>query len=225
MAASPYFTRETFRFLKELKAHNDRSWFADNKGRYEDHVKVPAFRFIEDFAPHLKKISTHFSAGPRSLFRIYRDTRFSKDKSPFKTHTGIQFRHDVGKDVHAPGFYFHIEPGACFAGLGLWHPDSATVRAIRALIVERPAAWKKASRDKKFTAVFEMSGDRLTRPPRGFDAEHPLVEDLKWKDYIGGCSLTDAQVAGADLPKELAKRFAAGTPFMKFLCQAVGVTF
>ena len=102
MAGGPYFTRETFRFLKDLKAHNERTWFKANKERYEDHVKVPALRFIEAFAPLLKKISPHFSAGPRSLFRIYRDTRFAKDKSPFKTHTGIQFRHDVGRDVHAP---------------------------------------------------------------------------------------------------------------------------
>jgi uncharacterized protein (TIGR02453 family) len=225
VAVSPYFTQDTFRFLKELKAHNDRGWFARNKGRYEDHVKVPALRLIQDFAPHLKKLSPHFGAGPRSLFRIYRDVRFSKDKSPFKTHTGIHFRHDRGRDVHAPGYYFHIEPGQCFMGLGLWHPDGATLRAIRELIVEEPALWKKATRSRTFTAALELSGDSISRPPRGFDPGHPFVEDLKRKDFIGGCSLPEAFVTSPDLPRKLAGLFAAGTSLMAFLCRAVGVAF
>jgi len=190
VSGRPYFTKDTFRFIKDLKAHNDRAWFAANKDRYEDHVKVPALRFIEEFAPILKKISPHFNASPRSLFRIYRDTRFAKDKSPFKTHVGIQFRHDVGRDVHAPGYYLHIEPAECFTG-----------------------------------SSFEMSGERISRAPRGFDPEHPLVEDLKWKDFIAGCSLPDSFITSPDLPKELAKLFVAGTPFMEFLCKAVEVPF
>ena len=225
MAGPPYFTKDVFRFLKDLKANNDRAWFTANKERYEDLVKVPALRFIEDFAPHLKKISPHFNAGPRSIFRIYRDTRFTKDKSPFKTHVGIQFRHDVGRDVHAPGYYFHIEPGECFTGLGLWLPDSRSLSAIRELIVEEPAMWKKASRNRRFASSLEMSGERTSRVPRGFDPEHPLVEDLKWKDFIAGCSLPDSFVTSPDLPKELAKLFVAGTPFMEFLCKAVEVAF
>jgi uncharacterized protein (TIGR02453 family) len=223
--ATPYFTSETFRFLKELKAHNDRAWFNANKGRYEDHVKVPSLRFIQDFAPYLKKLSPHFNAGPRSLFRIYRDVRFSKDKSPFKTHLGIQFRHDRGRDVHAPGYYFHIEPGQCFTGLGLWHPDGRTLRAIRELIVEQPALWKKATRVRRFTSVLELGGDSITRAPRGFDAEHPCVEDLMRKDFIGGASISEELVTSAHLPRELAKIYAAGTLLMEFLCKAVGVRF
>jgi len=225
VAEAIYFTPKTFQFLRELAGNNDRTWFAANKARYEDHVKVPALRFIQDFSARLRAISPHFSAGPRSLFRIHRDTRFSKDKSPYKTHTGIQFRHDRGGDVHAPGFYLHIEPGACFVGLGLWHPDGPTTRKIREAIVEDPAAWKKAAHGKRFTAVFEMSGDRLSRPPRGFDPEHPLVEDLMWKDFIGGRSLTQAFVTSPDLPTELAGVFSAGSDFMAFLCRATEVPF
>ncbi len=225
MTRTPYFTQETFRFLEELKLHNDRAWFAANRGRYEDSVKVPALRFIEDFTPHLKRLSPHFGAGPRSLFRIHRDVRFSKDKRPFKTHTGIQFRHDRGRDVHAPGYYFHIEPDQCFAGLGLWHPTGPTLRAIRERIVEEPALWRKASRGRKLTAVLEMGGDTLTRAPRGFDPRHPYVEDLKRKDFMGRADLPEALVTSPDLPGELAKIYAAGTPLMDFLCKAVAVDF
>ncbi|MGD8321387.1 MAG: TIGR02453 family protein, partial [Gemmatimonadota bacterium] len=139
MAVTPYFTRETFAFLEELADNNERAWFGANKGRYEDHVKVPALRFIQDFAPHLARISAHFTAGPRSLFRIHRDVRFSRDKSPYKTHLGIQFRHDAGRNVHAPGYYFHVEPGEVFVALGLWHPDGPATRKIREAMVEDPA--------------------------------------------------------------------------------------
>lgn len=225
MAATPYFTPKTFAFLKDLAGNNDRAWFTENKARYEDHVKVPALRFIQDFGDTLRGISPHFSAGPRSLFRIHRDTRFSKDKRPYKTHTGIQFRHDQGGSVHAPGFYLHIEPGECFMGLGLWHPDGPTTRRIREAIVEDPAAWKRAAHGRKFTGTYEMSGDRLSRPPRGFDPDHPLVEDLKWKDYIGGRPLPQTFVTAPDLPTELGKLLAAGSDFMAFLCKAAGVPF
>ena len=225
MADSGYFTKDTLRFLKELAKNNRRDWFTENKGRYEAHVKDPALRFIQDFAPHLAKLSPHFHAGPRSLFRIHKDTRFSKDKSPYKTHTGIQFRHDLARDAHAPGYYLHIEPGAAFTGLGLWHPDGPTTRKIRDHMVEEPEAWKKASRGRKFTNALEQVGDKLSRAPRGFDPEHPLVEDLKWKDFIGSRGLDDDLITSPHLPKELAKIFAAGTPYMAFLCDAVGVPF
>ena len=143
--ADRYFTKASFAFLNELKANNDRAWFADNKPRYEALIKDPALRLIADFAPHLKKISPHFMATPRSLFRIYRDTRFSKDKTPYKTHTGIHFRHDRAKDAYAPGFYFHVAPGDVFVGCGIWHPESKPLRAIREHMVEDPKGWKKAS--------------------------------------------------------------------------------
>lgn len=225
MAGKRYFTRSVFHFMRELQANNDREWFAENKGRYEDHVKVPALRFIEDFASPLEKISPHFTATPRSLFRIYRDTRFSKDKSPYKDHTGIQFRHVESKNVHAPGYYLHIEPGAAFLGLGIWHPESQALRAIREHIVEDPAGWRKASQGKKFTDAFKLEGDRLKRPPKGFDPEHPLIEELKRKDFIAVQPLSQAFVTGRDLPEALAEVFRGGTPFMRFLCDAVGVPF
>lgn len=225
MPPEPFFTRATFRFLSDLAANNEREWFAANKVRYEQDVKEPALRFIQAFAPELDRISPHFMATPRSLFRIHRDTRFSKDKSPYKTHTGIQFRHDRTRDVHAPGYYLHIQPGQVFAALGIWHPDASSLRAIRERIVEEPAEWKRASRAKKLRETFELEGERLKRVPRGFDPEHPLADDLRWKDFIAVRSLPDGFLTQPDLPRRLARLYRTGTPYMRFLCAAAEVPF
>jgi len=220
-----YYSSETFRFLKDLKRHNERAWFAANKARYEGHIKDPSLRLIQDFAPALQKISPHFQATPRSLFRIHRDTRFAKDKSPYKTHLGLHFRHESARDAHAPGYYFHVEPGSVFVGAGIWHPDADALRCIRERIVEEPSAWKRASRAKTFLATFALEGDRLSRPPKGFDPDHPLVEDLKWKDYVGISTEDNAFALSPDLAPRLARMFGAATPFMRFLCDALGVRF
>ncbi len=224
-ATAPYFSTATFTFLKDLAANNDRVWFEENRSRYEDHVRIPALRMIRDFAPLLAKISPHFQAGPRSIFRIHRDVRFSADKSPYKTHTGIQFRHDAGRDAHAPGFYLHVEPGNSFVGLGMWHPDGPSLLKVREHIVANPDAWRGVVGKKSFSGAFDLQGDRLVRSPKDFDPEHPLIEDLKWKDYIGIRPVPQTYLSDPDLPANLAATFAAGAPLVRFLCDAVGVPF
>ena len=227
MATTGHFSRKTFEFLRELAANNDREWFKANKEDYEASVKDPALGFIQDFSATLGKLSPHFRADPRanggSLFRIYRDTRFSKDKSPYKTYTGIQFRHEMAKDAHAPGFYLHLEPKQCFVGVGIWHPDGKTLKKLREGLVEDPGAWRKATSGSAFKKRFKLSGDRLVRPPRGFDPEHPLIEDLKWKDYIAVSNLSQKDVMDPDFIKEFAGFCRAGFPFVTFLCNALGI--
>ena len=124
MTTEPYFGPELFAFLRALDKNNNREWFQANKKRFERDVRDPMLRFIADFGSQLDKISTRFVADPRpnggSLFRIYRDVRFSKDKRPYKTNVGAHFRHQAGKDAHAPGFYFHMEPGEVFGGSGIY---------------------------------------------------------------------------------------------------------
>ena len=172
-----HFDRELFRFLKGLRANNDRDWFKHNRQRYEAHVRQPLLGFIVGFSPLLAKISGHFSADPRpvggSMFRIHRDTRFAKDKSPYKTMAAAQFRHEQGKDVHAPGFYVHLEPGACFVGIGIWRPEGPIVRQIRDAMVDDPDAWLDAARAEPFSSRYALEGERLKRPPRGYDPESP----------------------------------------------------
>ena len=227
--ATPYFTRAMFAFLKDLEDNNNREWFKRNKDRYEELIRDSAIRFITDFGPHLKKISGHFRADPRtvggSLFRIYRDTRFSKDKRPYKTMVGIHFRHELGKDAHAPGFYLHIERNGCFAGAGIWHPDSKSLQGIRSAIVDDPQTWKRVIAGKRFRDVYALEGDRLKRPPKGFDPGHPLIEELKRKDFIGVAKIPQKMIIAADLPDELGRIFKAASPLAKFLCGAVGAPF
>ncbi len=227
--ATRHFTPALFTFLRDLSANNDRDWFQANKDRYESAVKEPAMDFINDFGPRLARISEHFSADPRpvggSLFRIHRDTRFSKDKTPYKTNTGMHFRHVQAKDVHAPGFYVHLEPRASFLGVGLWRPEAKVAAQIREAIAEDPARWKRVTRGKKFTGDWSLEGDSLKRPPRGFDPDHPLIEDLKRKDFIASARLSQADVTSPQFLDTFTERCRSAAPFMKFLCDAVGVPF
>lgn len=224
-----HFAPAAFAFLRELAANNDREWFRDNKTRYEQDVRDPALRFVADFAPRLKKISPRFRADPRanggSLFRIYRDVRFSKDKRPYKTHAGIHFRHEAGKDAHAPGFYLHMEPNRCFAACGMWRPATAPLRKIRESIVGNPEGWRRATGDNNFLQSFTLSGDSLTRAPRGFDPRHPLVEDLRRKDFIGVADLSEEAVVEQSFLDDFATLCASAAPFQRWLCGAVDAPF
>lgn len=226
MADSVCFPTTFFSFLRDLKKNNNRDWFGINKARYENDVKKPAMDFICAFAPALARLSKHFIADPqKSMFRIYRDTRFSKDKSPYKTHVGIQFRHISGKDAHAPGFYLHLEPQHVFVGIGSWRPDSTALAKIRDAIVAAPAAWKRASQGKKFSSFFELGGESLKRPPKGYDPEHKWVEDLKRKDFIASAALTTNIVSQPGFVKEFETYCRAGAPFVRLLCHALDVGY
>ena len=223
------FSKATLAFLDELAANNNRTWFDENKPRYEALVREPALDFIEAMGPILERFAPHFRADPRkmggSLMRVYRDTRFARDKTPYKTNIGIQFRHELGKDVHAPGFYVHISTAECFLAVGCWHPEADALGRIRDLIAQKPEKWFSARDHKKFVAHWMLSGDSLSRPPRGYAADHPAIEDLKRKDFIGIAPLSLDDVSGSGLVKLAGEQFAASVPFMKFLCDALAVQY
>ena len=225
----PGFPLGLLHFLEELSRNNHKKWFDANKARYERDVREPALEFVAAMAAPLGKISPHFRAVPKkvggSLMRVHRDVRFSKDKTPYKTNVGIQFRHEAGCDVHAPGFYFHIDTEQVFLGAGVWHPESKALNAIRAAIDEDPQTWKRAKGGKAFRDHYELSGDSLKRPPRGYDTEHPMIEDLKRKDHIAICKLDHDVLFEPDLVKQVSARFRASKAYVQFLCEAIGVTY
>jgi uncharacterized protein (TIGR02453 family) len=224
------FSPDLFAFLSDLARNNNRAWFQANKTRYRDSVVEPMGRFIEALAPGLATVSAYFIADPHphrgSMFRIYRDTRFSKDKRPYKEHVGCQFRHTQGRDVHAPGFYVHLEPGRVYFGGGIWKPDGTSLAKIRAAIADNPSAWQRATRDRAFRRRFgHLRGQTLQRAPRGFSPDHPLIDDLKLK------SLFVLEEAGPDLAcsrrfvPAVERAFVQASPFMAFLAFALDLPY
>jgi uncharacterized protein (TIGR02453 family) len=218
------FGPELFAFLRELKANNDREWFNANKSRYENDLLEPALAFVEDFGLRLPDISPHLVADSRrqggSVFRIYRDTRFAKDKTPYKTQAGIYFRHERSKEVRAPGLYLHLEPRHVFAGGGIWHADPKTAHAIRRRIADDPDGWTEA------TQGIELGrGEALKRVPPAFDKEHPHAEDLKRKDFAALRYFTQKEATTVGFLDRYEEACRSFTPLMRFLARAVGVPY
>jgi len=222
-------TPELFTFFRELKANNTREWFEVNKQRYEKCVREPLLGFIGNFGLRLAEISPHYVADARktggSLFRINRDIRFSKDKSPYKTAAGVHFRHEVGKDAHAPGFYLHLEPDGVFAGVGIWQPDAPTLAKIRDAIVAQPERWQRASRDETFLATFTIGGESLKNPPKGYAPEHPFVEDLRRKDFIASVTFSEADACEPDFIDRYTGICRQAAPYIGFLTTALGLSW
>lgn len=219
-----------FQFLQELKNNNDRDWFNEHKERYRKTVVIPVTDFIVAMQPRLHKISSHYIADPRphggSMFRIYRDTRFSKDKQPYKEHVGCQFRHEAGKDAHAPGFYMHLAADDVLFGGGIWRPPNPVLAKIRDHIVDNPSSWKTITANRSFRKRFGgVHGDGLVRPPRGYAADHPHIEDLKRKTFFAIQHTSPAQAMSPDFINEVSAAFRSASPLMEFLTDSVELPF
>jgi len=225
------FDQDFWQFFSQLKQNNNRDWFADNKARYQDKVVAPISAFIAAIGPGLKQISPHYNADPRpnkgSMFRIYRDVRFSKDKRPYKEHAAAQFRHRMGRDVHAPGFYVHLEAGNIRYGGGIWGPPGDVLRKIRERIADKPGKWQIVLDDSDIQDQFGgIRGDSLKRPPRDFDADSPHIGDIKRKSFFAMKAASNMDVAGtAAFVGEVIETFEAATPLMHFISDAVGAEF
>jgi uncharacterized protein (TIGR02453 family) len=236
--STPYFTPDTFRFLRALARHNEREWFGAHRERYESAVREPCLRLITDLQEPLARLSPVLVASPKkaggSLFRIHRDVRFAADKRPYKTHAGLWFFHAATKatpragegtadrgQLDAPGLYLHVEPGRCFTGGGIWHPQPATLKRLRDFVVDNPRSWTHATRRPEFARVFALTGDTLTRAPKGYPPTHELIDDLKRKDFVATAALSDADLQRADLVKLLLQRYRLMAPMLEWLCLAL----
>ncbi|MCC9599319.1 DUF2461 domain-containing protein [Stieleria sp. JC731] len=221
--------KKLFKFLRDLQKNNDRDWFAENKHRYEKDVRDPAVELIAKLERPLAKTAPMLLVQPKahngSLLRIYRDTRFSKDKLPYKTNVGISFRHQAGKDIHAPGVYIHFDPEECFVAAGCWHPAGPALASIRAAIDEDPKAWKRARDQKAFAEHYTLVGESLKTAPRDYPKDHPMIEDLRRKDFIAIAPLSESEITGGDLVPLIIERVKQVRPLMRFLCDAIGVPY
>ncbi len=209
------FRPEAIAFLADLAANNDRAWFAPRKAEYERLLKEPLESLCVALAERFAARGLPLTADPaRSPFRIYRDVRFAKDKSPYKTAASAQFKAPGG----GPGAYFHLEPGEILAGGGLWRPEPAVLASWRRLVDTDPATIRAAIGDPAFTAAYgELSGDRLTRVPSGFAKDHPDADLLVLKDLIFTTRLSDADVFSPALPETLADLYGAAGPVWTLL--------
>jgi uncharacterized protein (TIGR02453 family) len=220
------FTPEFFRFLRDLAKNNNRDWFNANKSRYETSVRDPSFAFVRAVGPKLGSLSRHLVADPRpvggSVMRIYRDIRFSRDKSPYRTTVGIHFPHEpVGsEEEHLPGFFLHLAPGDSWVYAGMWMPEPRRLLQVRQAIVRESTAWKKVR-----AAVPEIEGEMLKRPPPGFAADHPWIEDLKRKGFTAGLPFKDADVTGPGFPDRFVSQCRSLDPLNRFLAKAIGIAY
>lgn len=225
----PIITPKLFKFLRELKRSNNREWFTENKSRYEQDVRDPAVELVRQLEKPLAKAAPMLRAIPKghggSVMRIYKDTRFSKDKTPYKTNVGISIRHQANKDIHAPGVYVHLEPKECFVGAGCWRPESKVLAAIRAAIDDDPRAWIRARDNNAFRKAFDLVGESLKTSPRDYPRDHPMIEDLRRIDFIAIAPLTEADVTGDKIVSLLIDRVKKAKPLMQFLCDAIDVPY
>ncbi len=215
-----------FRFLRELRANNHREWFAEQKSRYDSDVLLPAVELVAALEKPLAKVAPMLSAIPKkhggSIMRIYRDTRFSKDKTPYKTNVGISLRHLADSDIHAPGVYVHLEPENCFIGAGCWRPDRQTLSQIRAAIDEDPRRWSRARDQSTKKTDFELAGDQLKTSPKGYSIEHPMIEDLRRIDFIAVAPLKEQELISSQAVEKIVSLIREVRPLMRFLCEAIG---
>ncbi len=229
MPSHRYFTPATFRFLRALARNNERAWFHAHKDAYERDVREPFLALIGDLQAPLAKISPHYRADPRkvggSLFRIHRDVRFSNNKLPYKTWAGARLYHERRREIAAPSFYVHVEPGACFAGGGLWHPESHTLKHVRDFLVDNPAAWKRATRSAAFRRHFTFRGESLTRAPRGYDPAHELIDDLKRRSFAAGEDFSEELACSSELRPFLIATCQRLAPMLDYLCAAQQLEF
>jgi uncharacterized protein (TIGR02453 family) len=229
---SPAFTgfrTEAIQFLADLAANNDRAWFQPRKGDYERLLKEPLEALIVALAERFEARGIPLRADPaRSPFRIYRDVRFSKDKSPYKTHLGASFpwvaRDDAvdgrshSANVHSSGGYFHLSPGEIYVGGGIWHPEKPWLEAFRSRVAGDAEPFRTLVAEPRFVEIFgAVGGDALRRTPAGYAADHPAADLLRLKDVTFGRRLSDADAMSPALPDLVADTFDAAMPVMRYL--------
>lgn len=226
----PFFTPASFQFLRELAANNDRAWFEPRKAEFQRLCRDPALALIEALVAPLKTLSPHFMASARpvggSLFRIHRDTRFSKDKTPYKAWLGIRLKHVAEQErFEAPLFYVHLGPDECFAGGGLWHPSPPTLARVRNFIVANPNALAQVLDDPAFRRDFRRGGESAVRPPRGFDPEHPLIDEIKRKDFVAMRTFSPAEACSEALVEVILARLRGCAALVDYLCAALDLAY
>lgn len=218
------FPKEGIAFLRRLKKNNNREWFAQHKGEYEDLVKAPMQSLVASLRPHFERFAPEYELNPRTaIFRIYRDTRFSNDKTPYKTHVAAHFvLRGAPKGFLGSGYYMEVEPGGAYVGGGIYMPESDQLKKIRKAIDRRANEFLAIVHAPTFKKRFgKLEGNTLQRMPKGFDDDHPMREWLKLKQFFAGSSMPVANATRASFVKETASVCETLTPLVRFLNEAL----
>ena len=213
------FSRKTLAFLRALKRNNDREWFRARKPEYEQHVRGPMIALLERLAHDFRRIAPELVSDPRvSLYRIYRDTRFSSDKTPLKTHVAAHFPSREFPRNEGAGLYLEIAPKWVWMGGGLYMPSPADLYAIREHIATTHPKLHRTVRTRAFTqTVGELGGERLTRVPRGYLKDHPAADYLRHRQYVAGREFDAEFALSPRFYPEVLKTFRAVLPLVRFL--------
>jgi len=227
-AAKAFFSPALFVFLSELGANNNRDWFHANRARYEQDVRDPVLDFITAVAPKLRRISSHIVADPSkvggSMFRINRDTRFSRDRDPYSTSVKVAFRHDtVDRHAPGPGCFMQIGSENVMAAGGLYAADAAMLDSVRRAIAANTAKWRRITGNAALAPMIEDRGPALKNPPRGFPADHPLIDDLKRKTFVWYRVFSIDDACSPDFMDRYVDACRAASPFTGFLASALGM--
>ena len=218
------FPRKGIAFLKQLKKNNRRDWFEARKQEYESFVKLPMQSLIASLQPHFHSFAPEFEVNPkRSIFRIHRDVRFSKDKSPYKTHVAAHFvLRGKPKGTEGSGYYLHVEPGEVFVGAGIYMPDGDQLKKIRRRIAEHSAEFLTVIKNAKLKRVLgTLEGEKLQRVPKGYEPDHPMADWLKYKQFFVGASWPEKRCYEAGFTGDVARAFEAASPLVNFLNNAL----
>ncbi|MCC6770482.1 MAG: DUF2461 domain-containing protein [Gemmatimonadaceae bacterium] len=226
------FTPAALTFLRQLKRHNDREWFKARKEQFDELLLHPLRLLVEEMDVRLARVAPEIHGTPkRSIFRIYRDTRFSTDKSPYKTHvscwfTHVRAGHGVGAETHGAGagYYFHLEPGASMVAGGIWMPPRPSLAAIRDRIAEHGDELQKLLKSRGLSLNFSALSEegKLSRTPRGYDRDHPHAELLRHVSFTVSTPLSDADASSLSLPTRVEKAFITLRPLVRWLNNALG---
>ena len=227
------FNRAALSFLRGIERNNNKPWFEAHRTEFEREVRDPMRALIEEMDGRFRRFAPEITGDPkRSMFRIYRDTRFSRDKSPYKTHAACWFQHRgadhrVGSEAEggSAGFYFHLQPGRSMMGAGIWMPPRPMLNRLRDAIAEDHRGFARIVRQPTFQKRFGGLDDEamLKRMPRGFAEDHPAAEWLRYQSFTAGRLLKDADVIGTRLPALLEKDFLALLPLVRWLNGALGL--
>jgi uncharacterized protein (TIGR02453 family) len=226
MSSTPRFSNDTLKFLRALKRNNNREWFRDRRVEYDRHVREPMIAVIEQLAKDFQRVAPQLVASPKtSLYRIYRDTRFSADKTPLKTHAAAVFPWRGLARHEGAGLYFEVAPGWVWAGGGMYAPPPPQLVRVREHIAVTWPAIERITRKKTFAgAVQDLAGERLTRVPRGFASNHPAAEYLKYRQFIAGREFPAAFATDQDFYPTLLGTFKAMLPLVRFLNEPLAET-